>query len=223
MSLDSVRLPRPEKDGGRSVLASLWARRTVREISATKLPLQTLSNLLWAAGGVNRKQGAFNRSGRTAGSASNSQEIDLYVAVPEGVFLYQPQTHQLTPVAMGDFRPLASRNGSTSAPVHIFYVVDLSRFWQGPGQPDPHIGDPEVQRSYYYVDTGLMAQNVALFAASQGLAAWFHNCDRETASQVFKLKPDQRVLFAQSVGRRGRAEGSGGRPRRAARVGSGAG
>ncbi len=204
MNLDAVRLPKPEKDGGKSVLAALWARRTVREISTRKLPLQTLSNLLWAAAGVNRKRGAFDRSGRTAGSASNSQEIDLYVALPEGVFLYQPQAHELTPVAEGDLRALAGGNGPTSAPVHIFYVVDLSRFWQGPGQPDPHIGDPEVQKSYYYVDTGLMAQNVALFAASQGLAAWFRNCDRETASRAFKLGPDQRVLFAQSVGRKGR-------------------
>jgi hypothetical protein len=200
MNLDPIRLPRPERDGGKSVLASLWARRTVREISAKKLPLQTLSNLLWAAGGVNRRRAAFDRSGRTAGSASNSQEVDLYVALPEGVFLYQAQTHQLTPVAAGDFRALSSRNASTSAPVHIFYVADVSRFWQGAGQPDPHIGDPEVQKSYYYVDTGLMAQNVALLAASQGLAAWFHNCDREAAGHVFKLKPNQRVLFAQSVG-----------------------
>jgi hypothetical protein len=204
MDLDPIRLPRPERDGGKSVLASLWARRTVREISPAKLPVHALSNLLWAAAGVNRRRGAFNRSGRTAGSASNSQEIDLYVAMPEGVFLYQPQTHQLTPVAAGDFRALASLNGSTAAPVHLFYVVDLSRFWQGPDQPDPHIGDPEVQQSYYYVDTGLMAQNVALFAASQGLAAWFHNCHREAASQVFRLKPEQRVLFAQSVGRKAR-------------------
>jgi hypothetical protein len=171
----------------------------VREISAKKLPLQTLSNLLWAAGGVNRRRAAFDRSGRTAGSASNSQEIDLYVAMPEGVFLYQAQTHQLTPVAAGDFRALSSRNGSTAAPVHIFYVADVSRFWQGAGQPDPHIGDPEVQKSYYYVDTGLIAQNVALFAASQGLAAWFHNCHGETAGHAFKLK-----LFAQSVGIKGR-------------------
>jgi len=189
VDLEPIRLPRPEKDGGKSVLASLWARRTVREISAKELPLQTLSNLLWAAGGVNRRRAAFGRSGRTAGSASNSQEIDLYVATPEGVFLYQPQSHQLTPVAAGDFRGLSRTHGSTSAPVHIFYVVDLSRFWQGPAQPDPHIGDPEVQKSYYYVDTGLMAQNVALFAASQGLAAWFHHCDRETAGRAFKLKP----------------------------------
>jgi len=176
----------------------------VREISAKKLPLQTLSNLLWAAGGVNRRRAAFDRSGRTAGSASNSQEIDLYVAMPQRVFLYQADTHQLAPVAAGDFRALSGRHGSTSAPVHIFYVADLSRFWQGAGQPDPHIGDPEVQKSYYYVDTGLMAQNVALFAASQGLAAWFHNCHRESAGRVFKLKPSQRVLFAQSVGMKGR-------------------
>jgi hypothetical protein len=120
--------------------------------------------------------------------------------MPEGVFLYQPQAHQLARIAPGDFRALSSFNGSTSAPVHIFYVADLSRFWQGPGQPDPHIGDREVQKSYYYVDTGLMAQNAALFAASQGLVAWFHNCDREKARRVFRLKPDQRVLFAQSVG-----------------------
>lgn len=204
MNLDPIRLPKPGRDGGRSVLASLWARRTVREISAKTLPVQTLSNLLWAAGGVNRRQGAFDRCGRTAGSASNSQEIDLYVAMPEGAFLYEAPTHQLTPVAAGDFRALSSRNGSTSAPVHIFYVVDVSRFWQGAGQPDPHIGDPEVQKSYYYVDTGLMAQNVALFAASQGLAAWFHNCDREAAGHAFKLKPNQRVLFAQSVGMKAR-------------------
>jgi len=204
MKLEPIRLPRPEKEGGKSLLASLWARRTVREISPKTLPLQTLSNLLWAAGGVNRRRGAFDRTGRTAGSASNSQEIDLYVVLPEGVFLYQPQPHQLAPVAPGDFRTLAVVNGSPSAPVHIFYVVDLSRFWQGPGQPDPHIGDPEVQKSYYYVDTGLMAQNVALFAASQGLAAWFHNCHQEAAGRAFQLTPTQRVLFAQSVGRRGR-------------------
>lgn len=204
MKLAAIRLPKPEKEGGKSVLAALWARRTVREISPKPLPLQALSNLLWAAGGVNRRQAAFDRSGRTAGSSSNSQEIDLYVALPEGVFLYEAPSHRLAPVVEGDLRALAVVNGSPSAPVHLFYVVDLSRFWEGPGQPDPHIGDPEVQKSYYYVDAGLMAQNVALFAASQGLAAWFHNCRREAAGKAFGLRPSQRALFAQSVGRKGR-------------------
>jgi len=203
MNLEPIALPEPERAGGRSALAALWARRTVREISPEPLPLQTLSNLLWAAAGINRERGSFDRVGRTAGSASNSQGIDLYVAAPQGVFRYQPEAHRLAPVVEGDLRALAVRNGSPTAPVHLFYVVDLTRFWQGPGQPDPHIGDPEVQKSYYYVDTGLIAQNVALFAASQGLAAWFHNCDREGAHRAFGLTESQRVLFAQSVGRPG--------------------
>ncbi len=203
MSLDPIRLPKPEKGGGKSVLASVWARRTVREISPTKLPAQTLSNLLWAAGGVNRRRASFDRCGRTAGSASNSREIDLYLVTPEGDCLYQPQARRLTPVAEGEFRALSCRSGSPAAPAKLFYVVDLSRTWQGPGRPDPHIGDPEVQKSYCYVDAGLAARNVALFAASQGLAAWFHNCDREGAARIFGLRPDQHVLFALSVGRRG--------------------
>jgi hypothetical protein len=200
LSLDPIRLPVPEMDGGKSILASLWARQTAREISARDLPLQTLSNLLWAGGGVNRTQGAFGRCGRTAGSASNSQEIDLYVAMREGLYLYQPEGHELTPVVASDLRHLACPQAPASAPVHIVYVVDVSRFWQGADQPDPHIGDPEVQKSYYYVDTGLVAQNVALFSASAGLAAWFHHCDRDALHRALELRPEQRVLFAQSVG-----------------------
>lgn len=95
---------------------------------------------------------------------------------------------------------MAGRSQAVRAPVNIFYVVDLTRYETGKGQPDPHIGEPEVQKSYYYTDTGLIAENVYLFAASQGLAAWFHNCDKERAARVFKLRPEQRVLFAQSVG-----------------------
>jgi nitroreductase len=196
----SIVLPKPETDGGMSVLAALRERKTTRDISPEKLTLQLLSNLLWAACGVNRKTGAFGKPGRTAGSASNSQEIDLYIATQEGGYLYEPIPHSLTPIAAGDFRKLASWNGSTDGPVHIFYVADLTRFDLGKGQPDPSIGDPEVQKSYYYLDTGLIAQNVYLFAASHELAAWFHNCDKEKASKVFNLRPEQRVLFAQSVG-----------------------
>jgi len=68
------------------------------------------------------------------------------------------------------------------------------------GNPDRRINDPEVQKSYYYCATGLIAQNVYLFAASQGLAAWLHNCDKENTAKEFKLRPEQRVLFAQTVG-----------------------
>ena len=199
--IESIALPKPEKEGGNSVLASLAERRTIRDISPEPLPLQMLSNLLWAAFGVNRQEmRLMGKPGRTAASASNSQEIDLYVALPEGVYLYEPVPHRLRPIVRGDFRSLSGRRVALTAPVNIFYVADLSRYVVGKGQPDPHIGEPEVQKSYYYVATGLIAANVYLFAASQGLAAWFHNCNRDNAAREFKLRPEQRVLFAQTVG-----------------------
>ncbi|UCD50140.1 MAG: nitroreductase family protein [Phycisphaerales bacterium] len=199
-SLQPIVLPAPEKDGGKSVLAALQERRTNRNISEKELPAQTLSNLLWAAFGVNRAQASFGKPGRTAPSASNSQEIDLYVALPEGVYLYEAAPHRLTPVLATDLRARSGRRAARTAPVNIFYVADLTRYDMGPSQPDRNIGDPEVQKSYYFVATGLIAQNVYLFCASQGLAAWFHNCDKGDAARELKLRSQQRVLFAQTVG-----------------------
>lgn len=198
--LRPIDLPSPEKEGGMSVLAALMQRRTNRNISSRELPLQLLSNLLWAAFGVNREEASFQKPGRTAPSASNSQEIDLYVALPEAVYLYEAVPHRLAPVAARDFRARAGRGRAATAPVNIFYVADLSRYDLGPDQPDRAIGDPEVQKSYFYTDTGFIAQNVYLFAASQGLAAWFHNCDKENTVKEFKLSATQRILFAQTVG-----------------------
>lgn len=200
MNLQPVELPKPEKEGGKSVLAALQERKTTRNISSKALPLQVLSNLLWAAFGVNREVLIMNKSGRTAPSASNSQEIDLYVALPEGVYLYEAIPHRLFPVVAGDFRRRAGYGRTSIAPVNIFYVVDISRYDTGPNQPDPSISDSEVQKSYYYTDTGFIAQNVYLFAASQGLVAWFHNCDKGNAAKEFNLNAQQRVLFAQTVG-----------------------
>lgn len=198
--LPNIVLPKPEMDGGISVLASLAERKTTRDISPKELPVQVISNLLWAAFGVNRETASFGKKGRTAPSASNSQEIDLYVAFPSGVFVYDAFNHQLVPVAEGDFRVRSGRRSAETAPLNIFYVVDTSRYDLGPEQPDRQIADPEVQKSYYYAGTGFIAQNVYLFAASFGLAAWFHNCDRENTVREFKLKPAQKVLFAQTVG-----------------------
>jgi hypothetical protein len=197
--LQPITLAEPQKDGGKSVLAALQARRTIRNISAKELPPQVLSNLLWAAFGVNRQNEPFRGPGRTAASASNSQEIDLYVALPEGVYLYEAVPHRLKPVVAGDFRRRSGRRAAARAPVNIFYVVDIAKYSKAPFQ-EPGLKDPEVQKSYYYVATGLIASNVYLFAASQGLAAHFHNCDKRNTPGEFKLRPEQRVLFAQTVG-----------------------
>ncbi len=198
--LQPMKLPPPEKDIGMSVLAALWKRKTTRNISSKEVPLQVLSNLLWAAFGVNREQASFDKPGRTAPSASNSQEIDLYVALAAGVYLYDAVSHSLEPIVAGDFRRRAGRGRAAEAPINIFYVADLTRYDLGPNQPDRAIGDPEIQKSYYYTDTGFIAQNVYLFAASQGLAAWFHNCDKDNTVQEFNLKSHQKILFAQTVG-----------------------
>lgn len=197
--LKPITLVRPQTDGGKSVLAALKERRTNRNISPEKLSPQVLSNLLWAAFGVNREEGPFGGPGRTAASASNSQEIDLYVALPEGVYLYEAVPHRLRPVVSGDFRRRSGRRSAARAPVNIFYVVDIAKYSKAPFQ-EPGLRDPEVQKSYYYVATGLIAQNVYLFAASQGLAAHFHNCDKVNTAREFKLRPEQRVIFSQTVG-----------------------
>ncbi len=89
----------------------------------------------------------------------------------EGVYFYEAVPHQLTPVVAGDFRALAGRRGAATAPVNVFFVADRARYDQGPSQPDRSIGNPEVQKGYYYVATGFIASNIYLFAASQGLAA----------------------------------------------------
>jgi len=94
----------------------------------------------------------------------------------------------------------SGRRAAATAPVNIFYVVDIAKYSKAPFQ-EPGLKDPDVQKSYYYVATGLIAQNVYLFAASQGLAAHFHNCDKQNTAREFKLRPEQRVLFAQTVGR----------------------
>lgn len=199
-ALEPITLVKPETEGGKSVLAALNERRTNRNVSPEKLPPQILSNLLWAAFGVNREEGALRgRTGRTAASASNSQEIDLYVALPEGVYLYEAIPHRLNPVVAGDFRARSGRRAAATAPVNIFYIVDIAKYKDAPFQ-EPGLKDPEVQKSYYYAATGLIAGNVYLYAASCGLAAWFHNCDKGNTAKEFKLRPDQRVLFSQTVG-----------------------
>jgi nitroreductase len=198
-----ISLPRPAAGRARSVFAALEKRETNRSISDRKLSAQTLSNLLWSAYGINRKNGPFGTAGRTAASASNSQEIDLYVAVKEGVYLYEAVAHTLSRVVAEDLRVMAigkgQGNAGAKAPVRLIYVVDVDKFGEA-GFQEPGLKDPEVQKSYYFVDTGLIAGNVYLFAASQGLATWFHNCNKGELATRLKLRVGQRVLFGQTVG-----------------------
>ncbi len=201
--METITLPAPKLGRDTTVQAALRKRKTVREIGERKVSAQVLGNLLWSACGVNRKKGPFGGPGRTAASASNSQEIEVYVAREEGVYLYEPGPHRLAPVAEGDFRALALGHAQgmagARAPVRLIYVVDMDAFSRA-GYQEPGLKTPEIQKAYSHVDTGLIAANVYLFAASQGLAAWFHNCNAPELARVLKLRPDQRALFGQTVG-----------------------
>jgi len=204
MELEPIVLLKPETDKGESVLTALHKRQTTREISDKKLSLRILSNLLWAACGVNREKGPFGIPGRTSATASNSQEIDLYVAMKEGMYLYDAFKNTLIPLIEGDFRSMAIGRGQASvgdkAPVRLIYIADINKLTNTAGYKEPGLLDSEIQKSYYLVDTGIIAANVYLYAASCGLASWFHNCNKSALSTILNLRADQRVLFGQTVG-----------------------
>lgn len=203
IALRPIELPAPADDHELPFNVAVARRRTIREFAITPLGLLDLSNLLWAAFGVNRTAGPFGSPGRTAASASNSQEIDVYVALANAAYRFAAVGHRLDPVAAGDWRTRAMtrmQRTATVAPVQLIYVVDLHRLTHTIGFEEPGLHDPEVQKSYYFVDTGLIAGNVYLFAAAHGMACWFHNCDRQVLKHCLDLRDDQKALFAQSVG-----------------------
>jgi len=185
--LQPIALPPPQTDGGRPLMQVLRDRKTIREISTNALPLQTLANLLWAGFGTNRVDGH-----RTAPSAMNSQEIDIYVALADGTYLYEPQGHCLQPVISEDVR---ARTGGQDyvkvAPVALIFVADLSRLVKA---------KPEERERYAGIDTGYISQNIYLFCASEGLASVVHELDRRQLPGLLKLKSDQQLILAQSVG-----------------------
>ena len=190
---EPIALPKPQTEGGKPLMQALRERKTTREIAPDPLPVQTLSNLLWAAFGVNRAEGPMGRPGRTAPSAMNLQEIEIYVALPQGVYRYDAVPHRLEPVLGEDIRAKTGRRPAVGqAPVTLIYVTDLSKFAKVP--------QPEMQIGFTSADVGFIGQNVYLFCASEGLASWFHTPDREALGKVLGLKDQQRVLYAHTVG-----------------------
>jgi nitroreductase len=186
--LKSIQLPKPQTDGGRPLMQVLKDRKTTREFSSEKLPLQVLSNLLWAAFGINRPSGQ-----RTAPSAVNWQEIDLYVALSDGLFLYDAKADALQPILAEDIRAATGTQPyPKDAPVNLVYVADLDK----PGRV------PETEKDFWSAaDVGFIAQNTYLFCASEGLASGVRALiDRPALAKIMKLRPKQKILLAQSAG-----------------------
>ncbi len=184
--LKPIPLPQPQTDGGRPLMQVLKDRKTTRDFAPDKLPQQLLSNLLWAAFGVNRPDGR-----RTAPSAMNWQEIDIYVALSDGLFLYDAKDNRLQPVLAQDIRPATgTQSFVAAAPLNLIYVADLSKARSGP--------DSEL---FIAADAGFISQNVYLFCASENLATVVRgSIDRAALAKAMKLHPEQKIILAQTVG-----------------------
>lgn len=157
--LEPVKLKPPRLDRGLTVMRALEARASAQEFDDRKLDLQDLSDLLWAANGVNRPESGK----RTAPSAMNAQDVDVYLLLEEGAYRYDAPQHRLEPVASGDFRPLAAgrQDKFAKAPAICLLVSDISRFRHG---------DDSLKMVWAAEDAGIVSQNIAIFCAGAGLA-----------------------------------------------------
>ena len=186
--LKPIPLPAPQTEGGKPLMQALQQRRTIRELQPDKLPAQVLANLLWAGFGINRPESGH----RTAPSAMNSQEVDLYVALPGGLYVYEAKPHQLKPVLDKDLRAKTSGQPfATNAPVVLIFVADLPRLTRA---------NPDQRPFYAGIDTGYISQNIYLYCASEGLATVVYDLDRAPLAAAMKLRPEQRIILAQAVG-----------------------
>jgi nitroreductase len=185
----TVTLPPPQCNGGMALMEALQRRESRREFDSAALQPQKLSNLLRSAAGINRPALA----GHTAPSAKNSQEVQLYVAMPQGLGRYEPVGHQLLMTVISDIRRVTGyQDFVDTAALDLIYVADHGHMKLVPA----------AQRAgYAFAAAGAMAQNVYLFCAANGLAtvirAWF---DHPALSAAMGLQADQHLLLCQTVG-----------------------
>jgi len=172
-----------------TVSEALKKRKSINAFQPQPLPREKLLDLLWAAWGINRPDSGK----RTAPTAMNAQEIDIYVLTSDGAYVYDAKGNQLTPILAQDLRSKATTMGSMrDAPVHLLFVADYAKFRMIP-QPQKEL--------YSACHTGFIGQNVYLYCASEGLGAHFHtSIDRTVLKDSLKLRDDQAIVFAQVVG-----------------------
>lgn len=177
----AIELPKPQTTGGMPLMQALAQRETTRAFADKPLSQQMLSNLLWAAFGVNRSPEVKPGGGRTAPSAMNKQEVHLYVVMADGAYVYEAGQNQLRPVVSGDVRAKVAQGAGAHAALTIIYVAD-------------------AKLDYAQVDTGFIGQNVYLFAASEGLNAWIYALHGANVAGALKLPEGMKALYGQSVG-----------------------
>jgi SagB-type dehydrogenase family enzyme len=185
----SVKLPAPNLNSGKSLMQSLQLRKSSRDFSTKKLPMEVLSSMLWAANGINRAESGK----RTAPSAVNWQEIDIYIAMADGLYLYNAKEHILKQVIKKDIRELTGKQAFVKeAPVNLIYVADYSRMGKA---------NAEERNFYSVADTGFIAQNVYLYCASEGLATVIRgSIDKDVLAKAMRLNDNQKIIMSQTVG-----------------------
>jgi len=187
--LKTIKLPEPQKNIGKPLMEVLNLRQSSREFSSMPLPPQEISNLLWAAFGINRVESGK----RTAPSARNKQEISIYVTTGEGVFVYDAKENALMQVLAEDIRNLAGKQEYVKdAPVNLLYIADVSKYKDTP---------QEELSLYCGADAGFIAENAYLYCASQGLAVVVRAMiDKEALAKKLELKPEMKIILGQSIG-----------------------
>ncbi len=186
----TMKLPPPQLESGMPLMQALHARKSTREFSSEKLPSQVLSNLLWAAFGINRPE----TGGRTAPSTRNWQDIDIYVTTADGLYLFDAKNHTLNMIQTQDIRALTGTQDFVGhAPVNLIYVSDYTRMDSD--------SSPEDRQTDAAIDTGFIGENVYLYCASTGLATVVRgSIDKDILAKAMKLKSTQEIVAAQSVG-----------------------
>ena len=203
--LKTITLNEPDKKRGLPFMEALSVRASAREWSDQDLSLQDLSDLLWAANGINRPE----EKKCTASSAQNAQDIDIYLFMKEGIYVYDADAHALVPVLAGDFRsqimmgppPRPKDAGGpppppppppSNPPIQIVLISDVSCFKFGP---------PELKPEWGAIDAGIVSQNISLFCAATGLMTRPRaSVEKEAVKNLLKLSDTHYVFLNHPVG-----------------------
>jgi nitroreductase len=193
ISAQDISLPAPDKTGGKPLMQALNERQSTRTFTKDNLTRQQLSDLLWAGWGINRA----DQKKRTAPSARNVQEIEVYVALPEGLYLYVAETNLLKNINNKDVRKLCgSQDFVADAALNIVYVADMSKLGKKEGD---EIKDSDLLSSY--ANTAFIAQNVYLYCASANLGCVIRGMvPKEQLSPEMGLRTNQKIILSQTVG-----------------------
>jgi SagB-type dehydrogenase family enzyme len=188
-SLGIIHLPPPETNAGLPLMQALSKRMSTKEFAEKTIATEDLSNLLWAAFGINRPESGK----RTAATAVNCQDIQIYVVLPTAAYIYKAQEHCLSPVVGRDVRSLAATQSYAQvAAIQLVYVSDYSKMADSFKDKKP---------LYAAFHAGAISQNVYLYCASAGLATVVRDgVDRDGLKDALDLNEHQAVVMAQSVG-----------------------